>query len=164
MTETYERTILGFSNIYRFYNGSKCGNINYKVVKTTYLDKLNENISTVTDKVIIIGMIENAIADEISRAENDEEVEDLGKDAINKVMEIATTYKSDKPDAKIMILLPLRRPGVRGFNECLNTWSNYMEGCIKGLKKEGIISIRPLTTRDGDYDKDGIHLTKNAGN
>jgi hypothetical protein len=108
-------------------------------------------------------MVENAIADEICRAERDEDVEELGKDAVNKVLEITSSFKSDKPDTKIIIITPLRRPGLIGFNEYLNTWSTYMEGCTRSLMKDGIFSIRPMKTSDQDYDAGGIHLTQSAG-
>ena len=123
-----DRVILGFSNVTRFYTGGQVGRTNYTVMKTCNLDSLDANLVKVngTKQPIIYAGIDNIICDEIHNTNQDDQIQDLGKDAIDKVFDMLRKFKAENKTTPIVIVQPLQRPIQNKYDENLDNWTAYI--------------------------------------
>ena len=123
-----DRIIFGCSNIFRFYEGGKIGNTTYKVERTTNLVKLKDSILALNKdetngKSMIFALLENIICDEIKKAENDHEIEDLGKNGIDKFLNVIKATQVEMPDSQFVLIKPMTRPAFKGYDKSAHVGS-----------------------------------------
>ena len=126
--------LIGSSNVYRHYRVADFPNIrNYKMLKCTQIDSYAAHLTGLVpdNKNVLISVFENFVVDAVGQDEKDleEKVDECIKNYLAITLEAALNF----PTTKFGLVMPLRRPSVKWYNERVDCISKFMMDGIKAM-------------------------------
>jgi len=156
------RMLIGSSNIRRFYKEEK-SEPKYKLEFVTVYRAFEVALETVKDKDrVIISVIENFIEKAVANVEEDQKQKEL-EVVMNKFMTKIEEISTKLPETKLVLAYPILRPA--------NEWMTRNEDEIRqeferAFNTKGLLNISKVdaAARESQvFEKDGVHLNKEAG-
>ncbi len=138
-------SLIGSSNVYRFYVPKSNAIRVYNMIRCTKLDSFNANMNELGEGCVVISVLENLIVD--AAMSNGE---DQRKEKCEKLIEE-------------VIVMPIMRPALKWYQDNLD---NYKKLVKDNLKKEclgNLTAIDVIPVKSQIFSQDGVHLTKEAG-
>ncbi len=157
--------IIGCSNIYRHYNLNSALHGEYTILKATNASTFENALQGFTDngKPIIIAIIENLIEDAIRNTTSQSEARELGKKAIDKLIQLIKANERNYPDSVVAVVKPTRRPSLEWFECNIKGWTEDLENAVTGGKMKYLAIMETIEGKEQSFEEDGTHLTKKSG-
>jgi hypothetical protein len=158
--------LMGSSNIARFYKFLLFQDFKeYQMMKCTNMDSFSALMSEIEDSAnnIIVSVIENIIVDSANAAKNDNERSGLINNSIKKVFEVIEKTAARLPESKFCFVMPLRRPAVEWFKGKIGKIEDEIRKNIASLKTFNVTRMKNFCVSQQQFEKDGVHLTKDSG-
>ena len=158
--------LVGSSNIARFYKFLLFQDFkDFQMMKCTNMDSFSALMSEIEDGAnnIIISVIENIIVDSANGAENEDERAGLINNSIKKVFEVIGKTSARLPESKFCFVMPLRRPAIEWFEAKIGEIEDEIRKNIASLKTFNVTRMKNFCVSQQQFEKDGIHLTKDSG-
>ena len=154
--------LIGSSNVARFYRRSVFkDNKPYILMKCTRAKGFELIMSETEADYIVISVLENFVVDAVG--EDLTNGEKLSDQAIKDFGATVRATAERLPESKIAVVMPMRRPAVDWYGEQLQVIRKSIKTSIEGLKMEKVACIEGSLNSSQVFEKDGIHLTKAAG-
>ena len=172
MTVKSERLIIGSSNVYNFYRREDFSEYpEYHILKCTrsYAFKAQMNILEKENKLIVVSVIENFLADAARKGESDDpdnyvtNFDDILASAIQEYVDEIKRAATRLPETTFLIVKPILRPSLNWFD--LN-FEEICEEIKEKLAKIGCLNvseIESLSRASQNFATDGVHLTPESG-
>ena len=172
MTVKSERLIIGSSNVYNFYRREDFSEYpEYHILKCTrsYAFKAQMNILEKENKLIVVSVIENFLADAARKGESDDpdnyvtNFDDILASAIQEYVDKIKKVATRLPETTFLIVKPILRPSLNWFD--LN-FEEICEDIKEKLAKIGCLNvseIESLSRASQNFATDGVHLTPESG-
>jgi hypothetical protein len=157
--------LIGSSNFARFYKPALFKDARpYHMMKCTTMDSFTAMMSEVEEgkNSIVISVLENIIVDAAFAASEDNRAKHVD-DAIKKVMSVIESTSIRLPDSKFCIVMPLMRPAVEWYKDMQKAFEEKIREGIASLKCFNVTRVNCVCHSLQQFDKDGIHLTKDSG-
>jgi hypothetical protein len=159
--------LIGSSNVARFYKPENFKDHRpYQMLKCTTVDSftaLMNELEVGNNNRVIISVFENIIIDATKTAKNDEERNGLIKSSIGNSLDLIGKTAKRLPDSKFCIVMPLMRPAVKWFQEMLGSIDSDIRDALVATGAENITRVNCVCHSLQQFEKDGIHLTADAG-
>lgn len=155
-------SLIGSSNVYRFYVPKNNAIRVYNMIRCTKLDSFNANMNELGEGCVIISVLENLIVDAAMSDGEDQRKEKCEK-LIEEVIEIIKEKARNMPKSKFALVMPIMRPALKWYQDNLD---NYKKLVKDNLKKEclgNLTAIDVIPVKSQIFLQDGVHLTKEAG-
>ena len=159
--------LIGSSNVARFYKPENFKDHRpYQMLKCTTVDSftaLMNELEVGNNNRVIISVFENIIIDATKTAKNDEERNGFIKSSIGNSLDLIGKTAKRLPDSKFCIVMPLMRPAVKWFQEMLGSIDSDIRDALVATGAENITRVNCVCHSLQQFEKDGIHLTADAG-
>ena len=150
MTVKSERIIIGSSNVYNFYRREDFSEYpEYHILKCTrsYAFKAQMNILEKENKLIVVSVIENFLADAARKGESDDpdnyvtNFDDILASAIQEYVDEIKRAATRLPETTFLIVKPILRPSLNWFD--LN-FEEICEEIKEKLAKIGCLNVSEI--------------------
>ena len=159
------RYIIGCSNVSRFWNPSPELHGEYTITKATNYVTLDKELSEFKNNgsPIIIALLENIIEDAIHQATSLPEAREMGKKGIDKLINLIKTKENNYPESTVAIVCPIGRPGTEWYDLNIKGWTDDLIIATAEAKMKNLAIMGITNKETHQFEKDGVHLTKEAG-
>ena len=167
------RILIGSSNVYRFYLPETFREFKtYSMVKCTNVETYKarmECIDPKEEKLVIISVIENFIADAVRKIQTDEgevEAEKFDSTICNTIKDFFVVLKAAaerSPETKFAMVRPILRPALPWYMENYDTICEFFDIGINSLKMVNVTKLDCMSRMSQQFDEQGVHLTPPAG-
>ena len=158
--------LIGSSNVARFYKYLLYQDFKeYQLMKCTTMDSFAALMAEIEEGAnnVIVSVIENIVVDAVEATKTEEERTVSIKDAIKKVTEVIERTSTRLPGSKFCIVMPLKRPAISWFDEKKAVIEEEIRRGIASLKTFNVTRLKSFCVSQQQFEKDGIHLTKESG-
>jgi hypothetical protein len=118
-----------------------------------------------TEKCFIISVVENFVSSRVRASPNPtpEDVDKIIEETSNDFLEVIRLAANRLPESKFAVVMPLQRPALKWYEDCLSDLRSHIEEGILGMKLDNVAKIECISTITQEFDEDQVHLTKAAG-
>ena len=158
--------LIGSSNLARFYKPELFMEFRpYQMMKCTTMDSFSALMTELEEgrNNVIISVFENIITDAAKPAKDDDTVNKLIGEAIKTSVSLIGKTAARLPESKFCIVMPLMRPAHKWFQEKQTLIDETIREAIAGCVTKNITRVNCVCHSLQQFDKDGIHLTPDAG-
>jgi len=158
--------LIGSSNVARFYKYLLYQDFKeYQLLKCTTMDSFSALMAEIEDGAnnVIVSVIENIVVDAAEPTKTEDERTTSIRDAVRRVIEVIEKTSTRLPESKFCIVMPLKRPAVSWFDEKKAEIEEEIRRGIAGLKTFNVTRLKSFCDSQQQFEKDGIHLTKESG-
>ena len=158
--------LIGSSNLARFYKHDSFKDFKqYQMMKCTTMDSFTALMMEVEDgkNNIIISVLENIIVDGAKKTSKDDIRVKQIKDSIKSAIGLIETTANRLPDSKLCIVMPIRRPAVKWYEDCRDLIESEVRKGVAGLKAFKVTRLKCICPSLQQFEEDGIHLTADSG-
>lgn len=158
------RILIGSSNVRRFYSHSRFKSYQpYKMELCTVFRMFEVTMDSVpAEGRIIISVIENFIEKEINQVD-DTEKEERMKAVMSDFMKVVVKAAKKNKGAKFVMAYPLLRPGHPWMTDNEDAIRREFEVVYNKQDLANISKADCMLRSSQVFDRDGVHLTKDAG-
>jgi hypothetical protein len=133
--------LIGSSNVNRHYKSPDFKNVrSYKMVKCTQVTGFNAYMQNLDKecKSVVISVFENFVADAVGAdvMEPEETIDNCVKDFLSTVSASAVRL----PDTKFAIVLPLRRPALKWYQEHVEPITKFITKGIRAMISDKVVN------------------------
>jgi hypothetical protein len=160
------RLIIGSSNIYRNYVAAKFKKYGeYSVIRCTDISNFEANMAGLeaTDKEVIISVIENFIEKAGRGIESQDEKEAAIESAMIEYIRIIKEAATRLSGSRMIIIEPILRPSLDWYEASYDEIRKFVAEGTKKLNLDNITTIGAISRASQIFNKDGVHLTEDAG-
>ena len=156
------RILLCSSNIKRFYSEEK-NKPKYKIEFATVYRAFEVVMETVkeNDKVIV-SVLENFVEKAVTHADEDQKMVALAS-TMTKFMDKIAEVSKRVPTARLVLAYPILRPANKWMTEMEDEIKQEFEKAFNTHCLLNISKVDAVSRGSQEFDKDGVHLTKEAG-
>jgi hypothetical protein len=158
--------LIGSSNLARFYKYDSFKDFKqYQMMKCTTMDSFTALMMEVEEgkNNIIVSVLENIIVDHANKASTDDNRDKLIKDSIKAAMGLIEITANRHPDSKFCIVMPLKRPAIKWFEEKNKLIEDEIRKGVSGLKAFNVTRLKCVCPSLQQFEADEIHLTSDSG-
>lgn len=156
------RLLIGSSNINRFYKDSK-DQPKYKMELVTLTRAFEVSMESVSDgDKVIISVIENFIEKAIKNVEDGARMKALALTMGTFMTTVIETSKK-RPTAKFALAYPILRPANKWMTEKEDEIREEFEKVFNTDGRLNITKIDAIARASQNFERDGVHLTTEAG-
>jgi hypothetical protein len=159
-------TLIGSSNVYRFYNPRAFTSMReYTLLKCTQVEVLKATLSSLKEdsKVVILSVVENFIVDAVGT--NTKNPEKAIKECIDDFLKDVDEAALRLPETRFGVVLPLGRPSLLWYQERIGKITEYIKESFKNpdnKKPNNVIKINCILSAAQQFDTDMVHLTSSS--
>ena len=172
MTIKNERVLIGSSNVSNFYRKDDFSEYpEYHMMKCTRLQafKAQMNLLEKENKLIIISVIENFLADAARKGESDDpenyasNFDEIVSSAIQEYVDEIKKAATRLPESTFLIAKPVLRPSLNWFDLNFEEIGVDIKEKIKKINCVNVSEIESLSRASQNFAPDGVHLTNESG-
>ena len=161
------RLLIGSSNVYRFYKPESYPNHKpCAMVRCTNLEVFKATMSTLelTDKEVIISVVENMICDAVSGTLDDEnafneKLEESIKVYLKVVQDCATKFL----ESKFVLVRPTLRPLHKWYMDNHDDLCKAIDESVGKMSNSNIGRVHGLSRMSQQFENDGVHYNETSG-
>jgi hypothetical protein len=156
--------LIGSSNVVRFYKALNFSNLRqYTLIRCTEETSFKATIEDIEGKNdVVISTIKNFISTRVGV--NIQKAKEIIGKTVEDFLEVIEKAAERMPDSRFGIVMPLQRPALEWYQENLDGIKSAMADGIAKMKKDNVNKIECPSALSQIFEKDGVHLTKDAGN
>ena len=158
------RILIGSSNIRRFYPCEKVKDYpKYKLEVTTLKRAFEVTIDNIQrDSQVVISVIENLIEKEIGTGKDEDKRDNLRRVMDEFITSIAEAARKNK-GARFALAYPIMRPGNDWMAKNYDFIRDEFELAFGKQSELNVAKLDAICKTSQKFDKDGVHLTSEAG-
>ena len=158
------RILIGSSNIRRFYPCEKVKDYpKYKLEVTTLKRAFEVTIDNIQrDSQVVISVIENLIEKEIGKGKDEDKRDNLRRVMDEFITSIAEAARKNK-GARFALAYPIMRPGNDWMAKNYDFIRDEFELAFCKQSELNVAKLDAICKTSQKFDKDGVHLTSEAG-
>jgi hypothetical protein len=155
--------LIGSSNVVRFYKASSFSNLRqYTLVRCTEEASFKATMEDIDGRNdVVISTIENFISTRVGA--NVQKAKEIIVKTIEDFLEVIEHTAERMPDSRFGVVMPLQRPSLEWYQNNLDEIKTAMADGIVKMKKDNVNKIECPSALSQAFEKDGVHLTKDAG-
>jgi hypothetical protein len=159
------RILIGSSNIRRFYPCDQTKEYpNYKIEAATLKRAFELTIEAIpNDAKVIISVLENFIEKEVNLVEREKKAETMKK-VVQSVVAVVVASARKNKKARFALAYPIRRPNNSWMTEHEEDIKKEFEMAVNTQCEMNINKIDAISWGSQEFESDGVHLNKSAGN
>ena len=167
-----ERVIIGSSNVHNFYRKDDFSEYpEFQIMKCTRIHafKAQMNLLDNDNKLIVISVIENFLADAARKGESDDpdnyatNFDDILASAIQDYVDEIKKAATRLPETIFLIVKPILRPSLNWFDLNFEEICDEIKEKLEKIRCENVSEIESLSRASQNFAPDGVHLTTESG-